>query len=156
MRTACARLRKSEQAVTPVIATILMVAITVVLAAVLYALVTEFMDVKGPGKYVNATVDDNQNNWTIDIIGIVNGPIMTNDVHILVKKVDGSVGLVSTLVSEMTAGAYYNGVRFIDSTSSGTLDASDGFTLDKAIYKTGSEITLLSGDEQSVYGTFRV
>jgi len=155
MRTACARLRKSEEAVTPVIATILMVAITVVLAAVLWAFLGNVTPPEPPA-FVSATVDQTQDNWTIDVIMVQNGPLFTNDVQILVKKADGSAGLVSTLVSAMTPGAYYNGVRFIEAAAPGTLSAGDSFTLDRTIYATGSVISFLSVDAEQTYGTYKV
>src|SRR5436309_13988764 len=61
-------IRKDEQAVSPVIATILMVAITVVLAAVLYVMVSGL--ISGPGGTptawgVNIGKSQSQTNWTL-------------------------------------------------------------------------------------------
>jgi flagellin-like protein len=154
MRTACARLRKSEEAVTPVIATILMVAITVVLAAVLYAFLGGLRPPDLP-RYISVTVDSTQNNWTMDVIGIQNGPIPTSDVQVLVRKADLSTGL-NVLMSEMDSGAYNNGVRYIASDSSGYVDVGDLFTLDKAIYGTGSEVLFRSVDGAVIYGSYKV
>jgi flagellin-like protein len=155
MRTACARLRKSEEAVTPVIATILMVAITVVLAAVLWAFLGGLTPPDLP-KVVSAIVDQTQNNWTIDVISVQGGPIYTSGVQILVKKADGSAGLNATMLSAMTPGVYYNGVRFVEAAGAGTLGAGDSITLDRAIYTSGSEIRFLSVDGMQTYGKFSV
>ena len=155
MRSACAMRRKSEEAVTPVIATILMVAITVVLAATVYALIGVIVPPELP-KYVSANVDENQNNRTVEILSVQNGRLTTDDVLILVRKADFSTGLNSTLVSEMTPGAYYNGVRFIEGSSEGYLSAGDSFTLDRDIYGSGSEIVFTSADGQTTLGKYTV
>src|SRR6059036_4285958 len=66
-------IRKDEQAVSPVIATILMVAITVVLAAVLYVMVSGL--ISGPGSTptawgVNIGKSGDQSNWTLTFTSI--------------------------------------------------------------------------------------
>src|SRR5467141_497892 len=67
-RTMKSIIRKDEAAVSPVIATILMVAITVVLAAVLYVMVSGLLS--GPGGTptawgVNIGKSGDQSNWTL-------------------------------------------------------------------------------------------
>ena len=117
MRTACAIRRKSEEAVAPVIATILMVAITVVLSAVLYAMIGGLVpDDQKKQVFITATVGSNDKNWTVEVVDVTNGPVATSDVRILVTKGDASVGLKSTSVGDMASGTYYNGVRFIEAT----------------------------------------
>ena len=148
MRSACAMRRKSEEAVTPVIATILMVAITVVLAAVLYAMIGIFFQVDPNVKYVSATIGSNDKNWTIEVINIQGGSLATSDVRILVREADLDVGLKSTLVSEMKSDTYHNGVRFIEATAEGYLNVGDMFTLDKTAYALGVKVSIMSADEQ--------
>jgi len=147
MRTACARLRKSEEAVTPVIATILMVAITVVLAAVLYAMIGGFVKLTPPPGYVSAEVDGNDKNWTVEVINVQGGSLATSDIRILVKTADLEIGLKSTLVSDMEPGTYYGGVRFVEATTDGYLNVGDMFTLDKSTYAQGTKISIMSADE---------
>jgi len=154
MRTACAMRRKSEEtaAVAPVIATILMVAITVVLAAVLYALITVLIDQdEYDTRYITATVGNNDKNWTITVVGITGGDVPTSDVRILVTKEDLSVGLASTLVSDMESGTYHNGVRFIEMTTGGYLNVGDRFTLDRSAYAHGTSVSLVSANENKVF-----
>jgi archaeal type IV pilus assembly protein PilA len=65
-------IRKDEQAVSPVIATILMVAITVVLAAVLYVMVSGLLTGPGPSKPLVTFGSPSKVNavtWTITIAG---------------------------------------------------------------------------------------
>src|SRR5947208_7177370 len=61
-------IRKDEAAVSPVIATILMVAITVVLAAVLYVMVSGLLTPTGQGPRVmgvNISPSGDGTNWTL-------------------------------------------------------------------------------------------
>src|SRR5947209_12004557 len=64
-------IRKDEAAVSPVIATILMVAITVVLAAVLYVMVSGLITPVGGNKplVTFAAVDQSRGNATIAVAG---------------------------------------------------------------------------------------
>ena len=65
-------IRKDNKGVSPVIATILMVAITVVLAAVLYLMVSNFTDTGGGGSEPTITlgaVEQTAGNATIEIAG---------------------------------------------------------------------------------------
>ena len=150
MRTACAMQRKSEEAVAPVIATILMVAITVVLSAVLYAMVGGLVpDDQDPVVFITATVVGSDKNWTVEVIDVSGGPIATSDVRILVTKGDSDTGLKSTLVSDMDSGTYHNGVRFIEATTEGYINVGDRFTLDKGIYVQGTKISLMNADESN-------
>src|SRR2546429_6676543 len=67
-RTMKSIIRKDEAAVSPVIATILMVAITVVLAAVLYVMVSGLLTPTGQGPRVmgvNISPSGDGTNWTL-------------------------------------------------------------------------------------------
>lgn len=147
MRTACARPRKSEEAVTPVIATILMVAITVVLAAVLYAMIGIFFQVDPNVHYVTAVVENGDKNWTIRVVGIEGGSLPTSDVRILVQEADATIGLKSTPVSDMESGTYYSGVRFISAGTDGFLSVGDSFTLDRSLYGDQTHVSLTNYDQ---------
>src|SRR2546425_10031760 len=61
-------IRKDEEAVSPVIATILMVAITVVLAAVLYVMVSGLLVGPGGGpQTIGVNRQDTSTNWVLQI-----------------------------------------------------------------------------------------
>src|SRR5256885_14373971 len=65
-------IRKDEEAVSPVIATILMVAITVVLAAVLYVMVSGLLVGPGGGpQTIGGNRQDTTSHW---VLQISNGP----------------------------------------------------------------------------------
>src|SRR5216684_3413346 len=85
-------IRKDEQAVSPVIATILMVAITVVLAAVLYVMVSGL--ISGPGGTptawgVNIGKSGDQSNWTLTFTSIPSSAA-TNSVFITIRNAAGA------------------------------------------------------------------
>src|SRR5438093_11212609 len=62
------RIRKDESAVSPVIATILMVAITVVLAAVLYVMVSGLLTGPGTGpQTIGISRRDTSTNWVLEV-----------------------------------------------------------------------------------------
>src|SRR2546422_2021714 len=75
-RTMKSIIRKDEAAVSPVIATILMVAITVVLAAVLYVMVSGLLTPTGQGPRVmgvNIGTSGDGTNWTLLITSTPSG-----------------------------------------------------------------------------------
>src|SRR5437879_11677210 len=85
-------IRKDEAAVSPVIATILMVAITVVLAAVLYVMVSGL--ISGPGGTPQAlgmsvTKPTDEANWIMDVSRAPSGKADTATTPAILKR-DGS------------------------------------------------------------------
>src|SRR2546428_13154509 len=98
-------IHKDEQAVSPVIATILMVAITVVLAAVLYVMVSGL--ISGPGGTptawgVNIGRSGDQSNWTLTFTAIPSSPA-TSSVVLTVRDAAGAAG---TGVAKVTCPAH--------------------------------------------------
>src|SRR2546422_8628663 len=86
--------QKDEKAVSPVSATILMVAITVVLAAVLYVMVSGL--ISGPGGTptawgVNIGRSGGQSNWTLTFTSIPSSPA-TSSLFITIRNAAGAAG----------------------------------------------------------------
>src|SRR2546429_9918302 len=82
-------IRKDEAAVSPVIATILMVAITVVLAAVLYVMVSGLLTPTGQGPRVmgvNISPSGDGTNWTLLITTTPTG-LTTSAVKLTITKI---------------------------------------------------------------------
>src|SRR5229473_5394004 len=101
-------IRKDEQAVSPVIATILMVAITVVLAAVLYVMVSGL--ISGPGGTptawgVNIGKSGDQSNWTLTFTSIPSSAA-TNSVFITIRNAAGAAvsGATNVMFSTIAGG----------------------------------------------------
>ena len=96
-------IRKDEQAVSPVIATILMVAITVVLAAVLYVMVTGLLQGPGAGpRSMGVTVSrsTDQTNWSVEIISLPSGGVATS-ATITILNAGGGTALAATALSSL-------------------------------------------------------
>ncbi len=128
------RIVNDEQAVSPVIAVILMVAITVVLAAVLYVWASSFLG----GTTKNAPTgsmtanSDGQGTWTISIVKL-NPQVSVNSVHWYLLDEEGNTktdGLVSDVYG------YYKGqgeaVVFMDNDFNGKLSPGDKFEVHPA------------------------
>ena len=97
-------IREDEAAVSPVIATILMVAITVVLAAVLYVMVSGL--ITGPGntpKAMGVVVQRSTDgtNWTLLIQTAPNG-LSTSGTFLTIRNAGGTIVLAAKAFSAIT------------------------------------------------------
>ena len=144
--------RKNEEAVSPVIATILMVAITVVLAAVLYVLVLSLINVDHKIGAIVLEKGSTTTNWTLKVVTMT-GTTQASlaDVYILVQNPDLSIALSGRPISDLTPGAYYNGVRYMDAMTADNLNAGDYFTLDRSLFGIGTTVSLLDAGGTTTY-----
>src|SRR5437870_1816261 len=104
-RTMKSIIRKDEAAVSPVIATILMVAITVVLAAVLYVMVSGLLTPTGQGPRVmgvNIGTSGDGTNWTLLITTTPSG-LTTSAVKLTITTTGGLTSLNPTAFSALTS-----------------------------------------------------
>lgn len=125
-------IRKDEAAVSPVIATILMVAITVVLAAVLYVMVSGLITPVGGTKPLVefGSVDQSDGNATFDVLSATQSVAPTNyKVNLRVSGVTGTAQTIpstsGSAVSFTISGTQYRIVW--NDLSGGTLNAGDEF-----------------------------
>jgi len=125
-------IRKDDKAVSPVIATILMVAITVVLAAVLYVMVTGLL--AGPGAtkpqvtFDQATADG-ANAFDFAVAGVTLTKSAAN--FRVALSVNGtSAGTAQTLAASMAIGAYT--ITWGDLGGEGDLTGGDTFEVRRA------------------------
>ena len=155
-------IRKDDRAVSPVIATILMVAITVVLAAVLYVMVSGLITSPGSTpKAIGVTVGKSGDgtNWTLTFANVPTGLVpSTTYLTILtgsgasalsaqalsgyttgsVVTLSGSVGKVYIAYQGVTAGSISAGdVLRLGTTLAGTTTSTNGY---KVQLTTGSTI----------------
>ena len=135
-------IRKDEQAVSPVIATILMVAITVVLAAVLYVMVSGL--ISGPGGTptawgVNIGKSQSQTNWTLTFTSIPQSAA-TSAVFITITDNNGApvTGATNVAFSTIAAGGTtgYRAMYFQPTTPS-TVSTGDVLRLSTVSYPNG-------------------
>ena len=162
--------RKNEEAVSPVIATILLVAITVVLTAVLYMMVLGI----GGGSTDTTIVTMTKSSTAAQYIYTVNSvssknPIPLTDVIVIVRGNDTVATISGPITPTIPSVAVLAslGVAFHDvGTASGAtayLTAGDSFTLARgplatygAAYGVGSSITLTSLDGTTTYASYTI
>ncbi len=143
-------IRKDEEAVSPVIATILMVAITVVLAAVLYVMVSGLITSPGSTpKQVGAAITSSGGNWIVTFTSVPAG--MANSTVLL--SVTTTAG-VSTNVSSMALNSFLttsHGIKYQPATKDVNIAAADTILISQSWWPSGNRITLTSSGS-IVYG----
>ena len=128
---------KNKEAVSPVIGVILMVAITVVLAAVLYVWVSGFMTAGGGGAAPTAalatpTKDGTFENYTVKINSIsaaideakVTWAIMVSDVSVASGSL-GPIGTQTLAIARSTAATATGNIVYIDNDGNGLVSTND-------------------------------
>ena len=95
--------RKNDEAVSPVIATILMVAITVVLAAVLYVMVSGLISTPQTSQQIGAAVSRSGDgtNWIITFTSVPSGLAQTTTYFSLTTSSGGSTAVTSVPLSSL-------------------------------------------------------
>jgi flagellin-like protein len=131
------RRKIDERAVSPIIAVILMVSITVILAAVAYVMFVGMIpsaeEAKRVGIYVKSTGDGQ--NWSVEIITAPSGLHM-NDVYITTKGLDGLSIIDHVRMSE------FNGTEDIN--PAGTLNVGDSIILSKSTHPPNCKVQLMT------------
>jgi flagellin-like protein len=107
------KIRKDDEfGVSPVIAVILMVAITVVLAGVLYAWLQGITDVDSPTIQYSAVIQDKNTHWEIEIIGQSGGSLELDDAKFQINSRTGTVKL-KTKISEANPISIKSGLSLV-------------------------------------------
>ncbi len=144
--------RANDEAVSPVIATILMVAITVVLAAVLYVMVSGLISTPtqpGTGWGFNLGTSGNGANWVVSFTTVPASATQAG-VSVIVKNAAGATvvnGLTLAYIQAQTSNTT-QGLTFKPLKNDGTVVAGDSLLLSVSTYPTGSQITLVAGGTQ--------
>ena len=149
--------RRKDSAVSPVIATILMVAITVVLAAVLYVMVGGFTH--NPGTANSAGLNEAQNsntNWTVSVSSASASNIALTGLKLTVVNVsNGAVqsfsmsGISTTITGPQVVNAVGGiTVKFVNVNGGSYLSAGDYFYVFGPGVGSGASITLYNGNSQ--------
>ena len=146
--------RRKDSAVSPVIATILMVAITVVLAAVLYVMVGGFTHNPGTANSVGMSPTNETYGWNVQIVKVSSSTLPISSITYSLTATNGT-----TIVSGSFSGATFSstnptakGVYLI---YSGTAPTDLGVAQTIVIYHEGaaSGSTLQLFDGNSELGT---
>jgi len=150
MRKACF-FRKNEEAVSPVIATILLVAITVVLAAVLYVLVLNIFITPPITQIIGLSQSTSDLNFTLSVVSVGGTAPYLNSVFIVVFDASGNQQL-GTLLSDIN-GTWNNNVRFNDVNHDSRLNVPDNIQLRKgsSYFDVGSKIIITNVGGTTTY-----
>ncbi len=147
--------RAKDSAVSPVIATILMVAITVVLAAVLYVMVSGFTH--SPGTANSAGLNEAQlttYNWTVSVSSVSASNIPISNLKLVISGIAGATTSYSFANSTWDSSTPQGSITisFSHAGNSATyLSAGDVFTItgwqssSSSINLAGATVTLYNG-----------
>ena len=147
-------IRKDEDAVSPVIATILMVAITVVLAAVLYVMVSGLITTPtspSTGWGINLGKSTDGTNWTLSMTTVPSGS-GPSTVYVTVTTGSGATitSAVQVSLTTIATGGQTNGNQlgygmYWTPLKSGSVSAGDTVRLSTAVYPSGYTVQVMSG-----------
>jgi flagellin-like protein len=143
-------MRKSEEGVSPVIATILLVAITVVLAAVLFVMVLGLVNSNSVSlPVIGANRGSGPTNYTWTITAFEGGrSVFKSDVYVQLRANETSTFLIMTEPLSNATGTH--GFTYLSATSGNYLGVGDVFSLSKD-YTQGTTITLVNSDASGQY-----
>ncbi len=152
-------IRKDEQAVSPVIATILMVAITVVLAAVLYVMVSGLITSPGSTpKAIGVSVSKSGNgaNWILTFTSVPTGLSNATTTLTVTTTSGGATSVTNEPLGSMNA-AYLtsNGGQYIASLTTGQLGAGDRILLVVTTFPAGDSYSISGGGNILASGTLQ-
>ena len=148
--------REDESAVSPVIATILMVAITVVLAAVLYVMVSGL--ISGPGGTpvsmgISVSRSGDGSNWVMLVSSSPSGKAYTST-SLAIFRSDGSVNLTATFLSALAPATNGCSLSKVSSTAT-AVQVGDRILCKTGWYSTDTTYQVSDGTVILASGTFR-
>ena len=146
-------MRKNEEGVSPVIATILMVAITVVLAAVLYVMV---LGIGGGNTTITPTIGTSPSTTATQYVWTVvttSAPIQKSDIFVQLKPNGTATFLISTVLLTTASGTH--GFVYSAAGSGTTIGAGDVIALSKD-YAQGTVINLVTPGGAGTIATLTV
>ena len=143
-------IRKDETAVSPVIATILMVAITVVLAAVLYVMVSGL--ITGPGSTpramgVTISRSSDQTNWTLLITSVPAGGTATTGTFLTVRGAGGQIVLSAKAFSALTSAAWTTNHAVFQGDADAIVEAAESLLLSTTTYPQNNRVEITDGTQ---------
>jgi len=143
-------IRKDETAVSPVIATILMVAITVVLAAVLYVMVSGL--ITGPGstpRAMGVTIQrsTDQTNWTLLITSVPAGGTATTGTFLTVRSGGGTIALTATAFASLTSASWSTNRALYQGDADSVVEAAESVLLSTTTYPQNYRVEITDGTQ---------
>ena len=151
-------IKRNREGVSPVIGTILLVAVTVVLAAILYVMSTGLVGGNTVTPMIGASKSNNDDDYIWTVNAITGGAsIPRYNVYVQLKNESGFVISTEPLITvgNITGCNGSHGFRYASATSSDFISVGDAFYLDKA-YNRSCTITLVTPAANSLYAVFTV
>ena len=148
--------RKNDEAVSPVIATILMVAITVVLAAVLYVMVSGLISTPSTSQQIGVNVSRSSDgtNWIVSFTSVPTG-LTNTTVSISLSTSSGAVALAATPLGSAST-LQPKGVIFTPiQSATTTLSAGDRILISITTYSSGTTFQLTGSSGILASGTLQ-
>jgi flagellin-like protein len=139
-------LPRAREGVSPVVAVILLVAITVVLASVVYIMVSNIVIVNPHVAQLSAACQHTGANWTIVITTAAPG-ITTAGTFFSTRGTNGSFVIFPVPLTNFTG-------HFVDQDPKGLLNPSDSVTVPYATHPRGSSFTFATGQSVLFEGIF--
>lgn len=135
--------RKNDEAVSPVIATILMVAITVVLAAVLYVMVSGLISTPQTSQQIGAAVTSSGDgtNWIITFTSVPSGLGLNTTFLSLTTSSGASTNVTALGLGTLIAPSTFHGVRYYASSTT-TVSANDRLVISKTAFPSGTAYSI--------------
>ncbi len=149
-------LRHDRRGVSPVIATILLVAITVVLAAVLYVMVSGLFNPHNTtAKFlgVDVTKTGSGNQWILTLASVPTG-VSQNDTTLALLNASGATALPAKTLFQLETP--FGGVQYIpDSYGPATLAVGDRILISVADYPLGTQYSFVGSGTVLASGTLQ-
>jgi len=149
-------LREDATGVSPVIATILLVAITVVLAAVLYVMVSGLFNPHNTtAKFLGVEIGQTGSgaNWVLTFTSVPSG-VTQNDTTLTLLAANGSTALLPKTLFQLET--VTTGVQYIPATyGPATLGVGDRVLVSVASYPLGTQFQFVSGGTILSSGTLQ-
>ncbi len=147
MKTPC-RVRRDRRGVSPVIGTILLVAITVVLAAVLYVMVSGLLGTGTGPQTIGVARQDTANDYVLEIVTVPSLHALATTTFLMRWDANSSVVMPPGLASLKSLENESGRVRFLPVTGAGQVDLrpSDEILISKSSpYAAGVQMTIGDG-----------
>ena len=146
--------RMKDSGVSPVIATILMVAITVVLAAVLYVMVSGFTHSPGTANSVGLSSSATNSGFVVTVDKVSSSTLAYNNLKIEITNATGNVltYIISGSATPATVTSAH-GIAFTFTNSGSDISAGDAITLAFTGWTSTSGLTFSMYDGNSALGS---
>ena len=134
---------RDTDAVSPVVGTILMVAITVVLVGLLYAIVAGLIASPAVPQSIGLVVESTTGNWSVRVVSVPPGKL-PNTTYLLIRDANGSFLLPRMAIANFTEANWATlYVLYQDAHPQvAEIEASDRFLIDQARYPRGSVLEI--------------